>query len=157
MRVWMSDSVRREDDVCTLCTLCTDGVPMSCGPPESGSAFASAEAAAAAAAAAEQDVVDEGVVARARRVAGEEVVEVTRRRDAVARVGRRRLDRVHQRLVEEELRQVRHHAPRVRAVLQHARAHVRDDVLVRRSPFVVAPGTRRDRSAQFLFPEALPG
>lgn len=89
--------------------------------------------------AAEHDVVGERVVVGRGRVPGEPVVEVGRVRDRVGDVRRRGLDRVAQGLVEEELRQVRDGAARVRAVGQDRGAHVRDQVLVRRPPLVV-PG-----------------
>lgn len=80
--------------------------------------------------AAQHDVVGEGVVVGRGRVPGEPVLEVGRVRDRVGAVRRGGLDGVAQRLVEEQLRQVRHPPARVGAVVQDLGAHVRDQVLV---------------------------
>lgn len=130
------------------------GIDAELGPDEQ----------AARHAAAEQRVVGERVVVRAGRVPREPVGRVAGLRDLVGIVRRRRLDGVDQRLVEEELREVRHLPAAVRPVVEHLGAHVRDDVLVRRTPRVVpreqrvevddAVAVRRLHAPQVRRPEA---
>lgn len=87
---------------------------------------------------AQHDIVREGVVVRGGGVAGEPVAQVRGVGDGVGAVGRGGLDGVAQGLVEEQLAEVGDGAAGVGAVGEDARADVRDQVLVRRAPLVVA-------------------
>lgn len=82
-------------------------------------------------------IVHEGVVCRRGRVASKPVGQVRRYPDPVLVVWRQLLNFVPQILVEEELRQVRHHTASIRPIGQHLGPDMSDDVLVGGAEVVV--------------------
>lgn len=83
-------------------------------------------------------IIQKRIIRRRRRIPIEPILQIRRNGNLILLIRRQRLDGIPQSLVEEKLRQVRDLAARVRPVRQQLRPDVRDDVLVRGAPFVVA-------------------